>query len=174
MNAYDVCEACACHIKRQENECPFCGAQHTPKPRLPMPSVPRLSRAQWLAFGSSLAVTGCLDATAPAGAGASIDAAVVAHCPSPDTFLCSQDLDGALACCNRSTDVCFLTHSMSPAYCIPANTNLMAANNGSPSDCLTVVSTPLDDAGAIAVQCYGQCYGSPPARLRRRERVIRA
>src|SRR5579872_3682892 len=62
MNHYQVCTECRVHVKAHEAQCPFCGAARlarTPTERgLPV----RLSRAQWLAFGSTLAVTGCSSA----------------------------------------------------------------------------------------------------------------
>jgi hypothetical protein len=61
MDAYDVCIACACHIKREEPTCPLCGALHTPKARARSRLLPRMSRAEWLAFGSTLAVVGCTE-----------------------------------------------------------------------------------------------------------------
>lgn len=61
MDAYDVCVECACHIKREELACPFCAAPHAPKPLPAIRWSPRMSRAQWLAFGSTLAVAGCTE-----------------------------------------------------------------------------------------------------------------
>lgn len=62
MDHYRVCPDCRVHVKAHEDQCPFCGARRlsrTPTER----GVPvRLSRAQWLAFGSTLAVTGCSSA----------------------------------------------------------------------------------------------------------------
>jgi hypothetical protein len=61
MDAYDVCTACDCHIKTEEPRCPFCGVPHTPNARSARRSLVRMSRAQWLAFGSTLAVVGCTE-----------------------------------------------------------------------------------------------------------------
>jgi hypothetical protein len=61
MTLYEVCIACARHIKSEERSCPFCGAVHERNP----PALPRLngrvSRAHWLAFGSTLAMMSCTD-----------------------------------------------------------------------------------------------------------------
>jgi hypothetical protein len=70
MDAYDVCQSCACHIKRHETNCPFCGAGHRSASRKAVrPS--RMSRGQWLAFGSTLAVvggcSGAVDPVPPSG-----------------------------------------------------------------------------------------------------------
>lgn len=63
MDSYDICVSCACHIKRIESRCPFCGAAHTPSSRIVR--APRMSRAEWLAFGSSLLLMGCSGSTEP-------------------------------------------------------------------------------------------------------------
>jgi hypothetical protein len=61
MDAYEVCTACSCHIKTTESCCPFCGVPRAPKARATMRPWVRMSRAQWLAFGSTLAVVGCTE-----------------------------------------------------------------------------------------------------------------
>jgi hypothetical protein len=59
MDAYETCAVCHCHIKRQEPSCPFCGTTRTDNARKTPRSHRRLSRAQWLALGSTLAVAAC-------------------------------------------------------------------------------------------------------------------
>jgi hypothetical protein len=58
MDPYDICSACSCFIKTAETSCPFCGAEHRPAPGAPV-HARRMSRAQWLALGSALALTSC-------------------------------------------------------------------------------------------------------------------
>ncbi len=58
MDPYDICTACSCFIKIAETTCPFCGAEHRPHPK-PVVRVRRMSRAQWLALGSAIALTSC-------------------------------------------------------------------------------------------------------------------
>jgi hypothetical protein len=71
MSGFDVCTACACYIKRHEALCPFCGAPHVAAPRAALHSRRRVSRAQWLAFGSTLAAAGCTTTSAEQGVDAS-------------------------------------------------------------------------------------------------------
>jgi hypothetical protein len=58
MDPYDICSACSCFIKTAETQCPFCGAEHTSRAR-PVVRARRMSRAQWLALGSAIALTSC-------------------------------------------------------------------------------------------------------------------
>ncbi len=70
MDPYEACRSCACYIKRFEVRCPFCGAPHTWSARgATTPS--RMSRARWLALGSSLVVAGCGGASDPTSSGRS-------------------------------------------------------------------------------------------------------
>src|SRR5689334_1742662 len=62
MDTFDVCRACRCHIKRRERHCPFCGAPHVLAP-VPARRIARMSRARWLAFGSTLTLMSCNDST---------------------------------------------------------------------------------------------------------------
>ncbi len=59
MDAFDVCGACACYIKRREARCPFCDAVHVPAKRADVRLRSRVSRAQWLAYGATFVVAGC-------------------------------------------------------------------------------------------------------------------
>jgi hypothetical protein len=58
-DAYEPCGSCRRHVKRQDAACPFCGAARTPA----RPTAPRrirnVSRAHWLAFGTTLVGMGC-------------------------------------------------------------------------------------------------------------------
>jgi hypothetical protein len=157
----------------------------------------RMSRAQWLAFGSTLAIVGCGDRTGattsdsvrvarPQGVtpddvtadgatadGATVDGAMpegsVAR-RAGDTFPC--DTSPGTVTCHVATEYC---RSGSPSCgtsgCVP----VPAACIATPScDCLydagLSYSTDCeDDAGTIEVYC--PCYGAPPRRL---ERVGRA
>ena len=66
---FDVCRRCARHVKSAEPSCPFCGASHTPN-RSGRPAVRgRVSRAHWLAFGSTLALLSCNDSPRRSDAG---------------------------------------------------------------------------------------------------------
>ena len=57
-DAYDPCASCRRHVKRTDAVCPFCGAVHrATRPRTR--GVARVSRARWLAFGSTLVGIGC-------------------------------------------------------------------------------------------------------------------
>jgi hypothetical protein len=58
MDPYDICSSCSCFIKTAETHCPFCGAEHRPRARSVV-QARRMSRAQWLALGSALALTSC-------------------------------------------------------------------------------------------------------------------
>src|SRR5579863_1525342 len=58
MNDLAPCRACSCHVKTSDETCPFCGAPHEPLPSSRR-GVPRMSRARWLAFGSTIALLGC-------------------------------------------------------------------------------------------------------------------
>jgi hypothetical protein len=64
MDAYEVCSSCACHIKRTELRCPFCAAPHASSARVAR-FASRMSRAQWLAFGSTLTLVSCSGAVQP-------------------------------------------------------------------------------------------------------------
>lgn len=77
MEAFDVCTGCRCHIKRYERICPFCAAPHVAAPALPR-QIDRMSRARWLAIGSTLTLMSCTDSTpkpAPQEDAAGVDTA---------------------------------------------------------------------------------------------------
>jgi hypothetical protein len=60
--SFQPCSSCACHIKVSDARCPFCGAVNTRRPPRRGPAG-RMSRAQWLAFGS-VALVGCVGTVA--------------------------------------------------------------------------------------------------------------
>lgn len=85
MRPYKVCAGCGCYVRRADAACPFCGAVCGRKVACcaRAPDASRVSRAQWLAFGSA-AVLGCSggssgatvkDATASIETGSAVDAA---------------------------------------------------------------------------------------------------
>jgi hypothetical protein len=158
MNAYDLCSNCARHIKTHESRCPFCGATHTRKRHAARQLLSRMSRAQWLAFGSTLAVVGCGD--------------------KPGTPLASVDAsDGSIDAparpcpCDLATQFCRggTSNSCGPPGCFALPSDCVASPT---CGCLANHiggNCAINDAGAIEVTC--SCYGSPPARL---ERPLRA
>jgi len=59
MKPYYACSFCTRYVKRGDAACPFCGALNRATNVLPRRRALRTSRAQWLAYGSTLAVVGC-------------------------------------------------------------------------------------------------------------------
>ena len=60
MNHYTQCSACSRLVKASDSACPFCGeATRSPSVSWSRRPLPPLSRAQWLARGSALAVVSC-------------------------------------------------------------------------------------------------------------------
>jgi hypothetical protein len=78
-DAYEPCGTCRRHVKRQDAACPFCGAARKPEQPAATRRVRNASRAQWLAFGSTLLGIGC---TAPVGS----SGGSVGQDGSPDGF----------------------------------------------------------------------------------------
>jgi hypothetical protein len=64
MNRYQPCSSCACHVRHDDARCPFCDAPNAARAARSI-RLPRMSRAQWLAFGSTLAFVGCTGNVAP-------------------------------------------------------------------------------------------------------------
>jgi hypothetical protein len=56
-NPFVACSACACYVKREASGCPFCGAAIVTRAVRAVARA-RMSRGQWLAFGS-IALAGC-------------------------------------------------------------------------------------------------------------------
>jgi hypothetical protein len=93
MRNYDLCAACACHIEVTEERCPFCGAPHRPRAQARRSAPPRTSRAEWLAFGSALALTACSErAPAPSPSELASDAASN-DAPAPEDATTSKEGD---------------------------------------------------------------------------------
>jgi len=70
MSHFQPCPSCACHVRRTDPLCPFCGAPNVPRGQR-APRVPRMSRGQWLALGTTVALVGCTGtiASVPEGDG---------------------------------------------------------------------------------------------------------
>ena len=175
MTSLQPCPSCACHVKRQDAQCPFCRAICSWRP-VAAPAASRMSRGQWLALGSTMALLGCSGAsgsTSPGDGGAGSaqeragDAAV---CPTRSGyFTCGGNV------CDRSVQVCVERSSL----CVPTDA-LGPFERAAPPvqcgacptcDCLqpALISSchcQEDDAGTIRISCAG-CYGAPPARLDR-------
>ena len=153
MTAYESCSSCARYIKARESSCPFCSAVHAQGPGAAR-RFSRISRARWLAFGSTLAVVGCQGG-------------------ATDTFQCVT-YDGRTHACVRAMEYCRSgSASCGPLGCI----SMPSACVDSPGcACLSEagafsnanLSCSEKDAGIVGVTC--SCYGSPPARLERLER----
>ena len=85
MSQFQPCPSCACHVRRTDTECPFCGTPNAPGgPRAPR--GPRMSRGQWLAL-TTAALVGCTGAIAstPEGDGGHATAAGDAGGTAPDS-----------------------------------------------------------------------------------------
>ena len=80
-NAFTSCASCRCLVKSDDSVCPFCGAVVVQRAAVAhRVQGPRMSRAMWLAFGSSIATAAGLACssshtppTATAGSAAEID-----------------------------------------------------------------------------------------------------
>jgi hypothetical protein len=179
MPHLEPCASCACHVKRDDPECPFCGALKALRAE-PSERLRRTSRAQWLAFGPSIALAACAGRVASsiaehdgsahvasvreAGAvPAALDlAAADVVCPSKSgLFACGSDVcDRAIQACDQGACQWYgsLSDSASCGAC-PSCDCILASFAGS-------CRCREDDAGSIAISC-GSCYGAPPARLER-------
>jgi hypothetical protein len=88
FDAYEPCGSCKRHVKRQEASCPFCGAARTPARSTAPRRIRNVSRAQWLAFGSTLLGMGCngvlgSDTAGKLGADASHDGTATSSAVAP-------------------------------------------------------------------------------------------
>jgi hypothetical protein len=66
MSDLRICRACGCHVKAAEAACPFCQAPRTPRPLAAPAPLPRMSRAQLVLLGSTLAF-GCASTSGGGG-----------------------------------------------------------------------------------------------------------
>src|SRR5438105_3381769 len=175
MDPYLLCRSCDCFIKRIESACPFCGAA-PPRSRAERARPPaRLSRGQWVAFGSTLAAIGCSSPapTGPTGqqhestvapeAGAGADDA-----SSPDPDAAADKIACGTATCDRATQYCDQTAGACgslPANCDGrATCDCVGALNwcSGPSTCAAVA--PSVFSFTCTPSGSNGCYGSPPAR----------
>jgi hypothetical protein len=148
MSAYNVCPACARHVKSHDATCPWCGARMgsglvpTPlrRPRL------RASRAQWLAYGAACAVLGCTETgptrSSPGEAGS--DGVPIQEASVAGDADIARDLDAA----HLATDGAAEDASISDSSLDAATT---AMSNNSPFLC-----AEAGFAGDAAVVCDSQ------------------
>lgn len=59
MNRFTPCSSCARHVKTSDTKCPFCGTARCAQAATRRQRIRRMSRARWLAHGSTLAILGC-------------------------------------------------------------------------------------------------------------------
>jgi hypothetical protein len=177
MDAYEVCSSCACHIKRAEVRCPVCAAPRTMSANVTRLAA-RMSRAQWLAFGSTLTLVSCSGAVQPApsnGADSGSPSQEVADANAPPAWDGSRptsvadagghDADAeavadtgspgddaapeASACTVSGTFAC------AGATCDRASQFCEIYSGGTEFGCLA------DDAGAGTFSFPPECYGCP-------------
>ena len=177
MNAYDVCPACSRHVKRTDATCPFC-ATNEPLRRASRASMGRrMSRGEWLALGSAIVLGGCSgkeistkeNSTAPDSA-SSVTSVLVG-------FECGD------AQCQPTAEYCYnwnISYSCEPYDSGGWAPGDAACGNYPTRACSTwqgadfgdgVCGCSDDDAGAVSVVACHSCYGAPPARLERLQRV---
>jgi hypothetical protein len=85
MRGYAICSACVRHVKIDEGTCPFCGA--TLEGRAVAAASPprrRVSRGEWLARGSALALLGCSNSVGAGPQGGADATAVEASTTTPE------------------------------------------------------------------------------------------
>jgi hypothetical protein len=182
MDAYDLCSACACHIKTEESNCPFCGASHAERPRTARRWFTRVSRAQWLAFGSALAAVGCSGEHSSVSSAQEVAGGATGACGvASATFVChpyalqSGDRTDDGGVCKRATQYCQLWPGPGGGGCLskddPASALPVECRACPTCSCVMqhggCSCVEFDDAGGIGMTCTVGCYGSPPARLER-------
>ena len=189
MDPYDICSACSCFIKSAERCCPFCGAEHRPVSKAPV-RARRMSRAQWLALGSALALTSCGGITdgghtstqqSSQGGGDQGGTNV-----APAGTSCSESFGGVLnpmfTCagqpCNAATQFCDMSYDGTelvcenddaggyfPQECLSCPTcDCVSRYIGSSCQCVDL-GVAVGPGGGIGLSCSGGCYGAPPTRL---------
>jgi hypothetical protein len=182
-------------LKLGDSACPFCGANGRAT-GVPIRRFARMSRAEWLAYGSTFTMLGCMGegtsasvdvqdaASVDVQEAASVDVQEAAH-----LFLCANLDDGSLQQCDRRTQYCDGRWGI--GSCLPFDAGPLAAVDAggacpcsltplggyfgltcvfayppSPDSSTGKLDCSEDDAGGISVS-YHSCYGSPPARLER-------
>ena len=97
-DAYEPCRSCQRHVKREDAACPFCGAARSTARTHVRREMTRISRAHWLAFGSTLVGIGCNGSMAAepfADAGAAPDDAATARVAPDDATTAPHDASAA-------------------------------------------------------------------------------
>jgi hypothetical protein len=185
MDPYDICSACSCFMKTTETCCPFCGAEHRPVAKAPVPAR-RMSRAQWLALGSALALTSCggitdggHTGTQQSGQPSGDQGNVVAtgNCSASYATLLNRTFACAGQSCNAATQYCQMSYDGNqvtceddgtgyfPQECLSCPTcDCVSRYTGSSCTCVDLGGA-IGLGGGIGVQCSGGCYGAPPTRL---------
>jgi len=157
MNVYHVCSGCDRYVKREDRVCPFCGIVMATIGRdetRPPAAWARMSRAQWLAYASTLTMVGCFggrmvgaarDDGGSAGAVArTIDGdarqgaepapkGLAQDAPATSTAIlpCGPDQDAGLSC-DPTTQYCFddTYDYMGDYSCVPKDAGPLAASGG--------------------------------------------
>ena len=194
MSVYLVCSGCDRYVKREDCVCPFCGIVIATIGRdetRPPAAWARMSRAQWLAYASTLTMVGCFGGRMVGAAGD--DGGSAGAVASATILLCGPDQEAGLSC-DPKTQYCFDdTYDYMGEYsCVPKDAGPLAATGGGdhcpcqaddsglgclfsrdlkfdgsgPALCSGNFHCDEDDRGAVTVSCHS-CYGSPPARLER-------
>jgi hypothetical protein len=187
MDPYDICSACSCFIKTAETCCPFCGAAHRHVSKEPV-RARRMSRAQWLALGSALALTSCGGITDGGHTGTQQSSqrggdqggvmATGTNCSPLYTTLLSTTFACAGQSCNAATQYCDISYDGTqigceddngggyfPQQCLSCPTYDCVSQYISAScKCVDFGGGALGLGGGIGVGCAG-CYGAPPTRL---------
>jgi hypothetical protein len=151
MNPYYACSSCARYVKHGDSVCPFCGTakRATTGPTARRPG--RTSRAQWLAYGSSLAVVGCTGGAATPSSAADATAQSEIGAPQAEAAEAAGASDTASADANAGVD------SRAEAE----------ANDAGGSETTTADVTPTDAASPQAISfasadgsfgCLGGAY----------------
>jgi hypothetical protein len=178
MNRYDVCASCSRHTKRTDAACPFCEARKQVAETQRAKVDRRMSRAEWLAFGSAMVLAGCSaketstrldrdvsDAVTPEGGLACGDA----QCTSPPDaaipeagFGCGDD--GSY--CVRFAEICLFTGSY-PLYSSCTSYDAAGWAPGDPA-CLAHVATiapGVDPVCTCSTWSVGpnRCGSGPPS-----------
>jgi hypothetical protein len=199
MSVYHVCSGCDRYVKREDRMCPFCGMVIATIGRdetRPPAAWARTSRAQWLAYASTLTMVGCLARTIDGNTRQGAEPASKGVAASTAISPCGPVEDAGVSC-DPKTQYCFddTYDYMGDYSCVPKDAGPLAATGGgdhcpcqaddsglgclfsreltfdgsSQALCSGNFHCDEDDRGAVTVSCHS-CYGSPPARLERRAR----